>query len=102
MPRYGVTVQHGYGGSLSPLLPERAVTHLVFCGEGEDPVLVAATLLMQQFPEARWADEPIELVERWNDLTPPCLRGTNLSSKHGIRQAESVIITNRDKEGRKV
>ena len=102
MPNYGVTIQHGYGGSASPLLPDRAVTHLVFCDEGENPVLVAATLLMRQFPEQGLVDKPIELVETWNNLTPPALRGTNLSSFHGIRQAKSVIITNRDQKGGKV
>ena len=102
MPNYGVTIQHGYGGSLSALIPDRAVTHLVSCGEGENPVLVAATLLMRQFPEQGLVDKPIELVETWNNLIPPALRGTNLSSFHGIRQAKSVIITNREQKGEQV
>jgi len=88
MPNYGVTIQHGYGGSASPLLPDRAVTHLVFCGKGENPVLVAATRLMRQFPEQGLVDKPIELVEVWNGLIPPI--------QHGIRQAKSIVITNRD------
>lgn len=87
MPNYGVTIQHGYGGSLTPMCPERGITYLITCAEGENPALVAAQNIMRKFPEDWLDDRPNELVERWSNYCPPII--------HGIRQAESLIITER-------